>query len=157
MASFSHNSSESRTSTVTRHRLVPTGAVWLLICSFICSLSWGLIAWPVSADDRRDNPAAAAGGARASQAKANKSNARQTSGFVAQPSFSAAEAASRVRRLHGGRVLSVSPSRRGDSLGYRVRVLVDGGRVKTVYVESGPSNPPAAVDSRPRVRNIGDR
>ena len=77
------------------------------------------------------------------------------SSFVAQPSVSAAQAAAHVRRLHGGRVLSVSPSRRGDSLGYRVRVLVDGGRVKTVYVDSGRAN--GAAPANPAVRTIGDR
>ena len=78
-----------------------------------------------------------------------------SSSFVAQPSVSAAQAAAQVRRQHGGRVLSVSPARRGDSLGYRVRVLVDGGRVKTVYVNSSRVGRPAAQDSPVRV--IGDR
>lgn len=77
------------------------------------------------------------------------------SSFVAQPSVSAAQAAAQVRRAHGGRVLSVSPSRRGDSLGYRVRVLIDGGRVKTVYVASGQAN--SSAPSNPAVRTIGDR
>jgi len=61
----------------------------------------------------------------------------QSNSFVAQPSLTAAEAAAKVRREHGGRVLSVNPARRGDALGYRVRVLIDGGRVKTLYVGSG--------------------
>lgn len=78
-----------------------------------------------------------------------------TNSFMAQPSVSAAQAAIYARRLHGGRVLSVSPSRRGDALGYRVRVLVPGGRVKTVYVDSGQAN--QAAPSNPAVRNIGDQ
>ncbi len=78
-----------------------------------------------------------------------------SSSFVVQPSVSAAQAAAQVRRAHGGRVLSVSPTRRGDALGYRVRVLVDGGRVKTVYVASGRVN--SSAPSNPAVRTIGDR
>jgi hypothetical protein len=46
------------------------------------------------------------------------------------------EAAERVRALYGGRVISVSPSNRGGVQGYTVRILVDGGRVKTVFVDS---------------------
>jgi hypothetical protein len=46
------------------------------------------------------------------------------------------EAAERVRALYGGRVISVSPANRGGVQGYIVRVLVDGGRVKTVFVDS---------------------
>jgi len=82
-----------------------------------------------------------------------------SSSFVAQPQssarVSAAQAAAQVRRAHGGRVLSVSPARRGDALGYRVRVLVDGGRVKTVYVASGRVNHSAPPN--PAVRTISDR
>ena len=78
------------------------------------------------------------------------------SSFVAQPSVSAAQAAARARKLLGGRVLSVNPSRRGDSLGYRVRVLVDGGRVKTLYVRSGQTSAPPAAPPEPPLRTIGD-
>ena len=46
------------------------------------------------------------------------------------------EAAERVRALYGGRVISVSPANRGGVQGYTVRVLVEGGRVKTVFVDS---------------------
>lgn len=81
-------------------------------------------------------------------------NDATSSSFVAQPSVSAAQAAARVRRLHGGRVLSVSPTRRGDALGYRVRVLVEGGRVKTVYVDSGRAT--GSAPSNPAMRAIGD-
>lgn len=120
--------------------------------AFFCgSLSVVLLLTPLTAsadDDWIDNPQpqsvlpSGAGGA-------------ETSSFVSQPSVSAAQAASRVRQLHGGRVLSVSPARRGDSLGYRVRVLVDGGRVKTVYVRSGQASAPSGSD-RSEFRTIGD-
>jgi len=87
---------------------------------------------------------------------------------IRQPTISAAQAAARVRQLHGGRVLSVNSSRRGDSLGYKVRVLVDGGRVKTVYVRSGTvrtesitkprssQRPSSRPGPRSGVRTIGD-
>jgi len=108
-----------------------------------CGLLLALLAFPAAADpdDWLDNPPA--GGS---------ANSRS---FVAQPSVSAAQAAAHVRRTHGGRVLSVSPARRGNALGYRVRVLIDGGRVKTVYVDSGQSNLPAP-SQRSSVRAIGD-
>lgn len=102
-------------------------------------------------DDWIDNPQKPRN-PRNSQSQAIDSS---SSSFAAQPNVSAAQAAARVRRLHGGRVLSVSPSRRGDALGYRVRVLVAGGRVKTVYVDSGNAND--AAPSNPAVRTIGDR
>jgi len=54
--------------------------------------------------------------------------------LLAQPNLSASQAAAIVRGEHGGRVLSVVPSFRGDERGYRVRVLVGGDRVKTVFV-----------------------
>jgi len=103
----------------------------------------------VSADDWIDNPQPVE--------SAELSASSTTSSFAAQPSVSAAEAAASVRQQHGGRVLSVSPSRRGDSLGYRVRVLVEGGRVKTVYVRSGQvGSAPSRSPSRSSVRPIGD-
>lgn|GEM_PF-4840123 len=71
---------------------------------------------------------------------------------VTQPTLSAAEAAARVRQLHGGRVLSVNASRLGDTLGYKVRVLVNGGRVKTVYVKSGSVSSEEATQSRSSLR-----
>ena len=48
--------------------------------------------------------------------------------------ISADEATSIVRRKYGGRVISVSPVNGGKG-GYKVRVLLDGGRVKTVHVD----------------------
>ncbi len=50
--------------------------------------------------------------------------------------ISADEAASIVRGSYGGRVVSVKASGNG---GWKVRVLLDGGRVKTVNVDSSGS------------------
>ena len=41
-----------------------------------------------------------------------------------------------VRRETGGRVLSASPAERGGQRGCEVRVLVDGKRVKSLFVDS---------------------
>jgi len=46
--------------------------------------------------------------------------------------MSAEQAASIVQRAYGGRIVSVKPS----GGGYNVRVLLDGGRVKTVQVDA---------------------
>ena len=54
--------------------------------------------------------------------------------LFAQPTVSASQAAAIVRNQHGGRVLSVVPSFRGKVRGYRVRVLIGGERVKTVFI-----------------------
>lgn len=56
----------------------------------------------------------------------NDSQSGQSSGMSAE------QAASIVVRAYGGRVVSVKPA--GD--GYNVRVLLDGGRVKTVQVSA---------------------
>jgi hypothetical protein len=50
----------------------------------------------------------------------------QTSGMSAE------QAASIVQRAYGGRVVSVKPA----GGGYNVRVVLDGGRVKTVQVDA---------------------
>lgn len=47
-----------------------------------------------------------------------------------QPRMSAQEAASRARAQHGGKVLKVSR----DKDGYRVKLLLDSGRVVTVNI-----------------------
>jgi hypothetical protein len=47
-------------------------------------------------------------------------------------SMSAEQAAAIVQRAYGGRVVSVKPTGGG---GYSVRVVLDGGRVKTVQVD----------------------
>jgi hypothetical protein len=82
---------------------------------------------------------------------AAKSDLVPRNSLVSQPSLSAAQAAASVRSEQGGgRVLSVSPASRGGLSGYRVRILVDGGRVKTIFVgEQRPANNP--------IRTIGDR
>lgn len=46
------------------------------------------------------------------------------------------QAADKVRRQTGGRVLSATPVEKGGRRGYNVRVLVDGKRVKQYYVDS---------------------
>ena len=46
------------------------------------------------------------------------------------------QAADKVRRKTGGRVLSATPVEKGGRRGYNVRVLVDGKRVKQYYVDS---------------------
>ena len=49
------------------------------------------------------------------------------------------EATNIVRRAYGGRVLSATPATQNGKRGYKVRVLLDGGRVKTVFVDSNGS------------------
>ncbi len=46
------------------------------------------------------------------------------------------QAADKVRRKTGGRVLSATPVEKSGRRGYNVRVLVDGKRVKQYYVDS---------------------
>lgn len=53
----------------------------------------------------------------------------------AQPAMTPESAATSARRETGGRVLSVTPLAGGQQ-GYRVRLLLDGGRVTTVLVGS---------------------
>ena len=50
--------------------------------------------------------------------------------------ISAEQAASVVRRAYDGRVVSVKPEGKNSQRVYKVRVLLDGGRVKTVQVDS---------------------
>lgn len=70
--------------------------------------------------------------------------------LVAQSNLSASQAAAIVRGEHGGRVLSVVPSFRGDERGYRVRVLVGGDRVKTVFVGDTRTRNPSPRNSASR-------
>jgi len=56
--------------------------------------------------------------------------------LVKPPGISLEQATNIVRRQTGGRVLSAAPAGRGGQRGYEVRVLVDGKRVKTVFVDS---------------------
>jgi len=53
-----------------------------------------------------------------------------------QPAVSREQAAGMVQRRTGGRVLSTTPVQRGGAVGYDVRVLVDGKRVKNVFVDA---------------------
>jgi uncharacterized membrane protein YkoI len=71
-------------------------------------------------------PAAAGGHGRGNDDNRGNDGGSQTSGMSAE------QAASIVRGAYGGRVVSVKPS----GGGYNVRVLLDGGRVKTVQVDA---------------------
>jgi hypothetical protein len=55
--------------------------------------------------------------------------------LVRPPGITREQAANMVRRETGGRVLSASPAERGGQRGYEVRVLIDGKRVKNVFVD----------------------
>lgn len=59
--------------------------------------------------------------------------------LAAKSTISLEEATEIVRRAYGGRVLSASPVSKNGKHGYQVRVLLDGGRVKTVFVDSNGS------------------
>jgi uncharacterized membrane protein YkoI len=59
--------------------------------------------------------------------------------LAAKSAISLEEATEIVRRAYGGRVLSASPTSKNGKKGYQVRVLLDGGRVKTVFVDSSGS------------------
>ncbi|MDX1432389.1 MAG: hypothetical protein R3286_08045 [Gammaproteobacteria bacterium] len=50
--------------------------------------------------------------------------------------MSAAEAAALVGARTGGRVLDVRAEQRGDGVVYRVKVLLDGGRVRILHVDA---------------------
>jgi hypothetical protein len=55
--------------------------------------------------------------------------------IAAPPGVSMEQAASVVQRQTGGRVLSATPAERAGAQGYEVRVLVDGKRVKKLFVD----------------------
>lgn len=55
---------------------------------------------------------------------------------ISSGGVSAEQAAAIVRRAYDGRVVSVRPEGSGDQTVYKVRVLLDGGRVKTVQVDA---------------------
>jgi uncharacterized membrane protein YkoI len=61
--------------------------------------------------------------------------------FAPPPGISMEQAADMVRRDTGGRVLSATPTERGDRRGYEIRVLLDGKRVKKVFVDSQTKPP----------------
>jgi hypothetical protein len=64
-------------------------------------------------------------------ARDKDNDGRHGNGVATQSRLSAEQASSIVRRAYGGRVVSVKSA--GD--GYSVRVLLDGGRIKNVYVD----------------------
>lgn len=53
-----------------------------------------------------------------------------------QPGISLEKALDIVRRKYGGRVLSATPVNSGDKKGFNVRMLLDGKKVKKVFVDS---------------------
>jgi len=61
---------------------------------------------------------------------------KQPQQLVSPPSITLEQAADKVRRETGGRVLSAAPSTKGGKRGYDVRVLLDGKRVKKVFVDA---------------------
>lgn len=56
--------------------------------------------------------------------------------FSAPAGITLEQAADKVRRETGGRVLSATPSEQGGRRGYDIRVLLDGKRVKKVFVDA---------------------
>ncbi len=52
-----------------------------------------------------------------------------------QPGISIEKATSIVRGMFGGRVLSAIPVQRGEKRGYEVRMLLDGKKVKKVFID----------------------
>ena len=65
-----------------------------------------------------------------------RDEAKQPQQLVAPPAITLEQAADKVRRETGGRVLSAAPSKRAGQRGYDVRVLLDGKRVKKVFVDA---------------------
>lgn len=61
---------------------------------------------------------------------------RNVSPLVERAGMSLEEAADRVQSAYGGQVVAASPARNGGREGYRVRVLLDDGRVITVFVDA---------------------
>lgn len=61
------------------------------------------------------------------------------------PVLSINDAASRAQDRFGGQVISITPARLDGERGYRVKVLLESGRVKTLFVEERTG---AVVDRR---------
>ncbi len=55
---------------------------------------------------------------------------------VSDAGISVERATQIVRSAYGGRVVSAVPARRGNETGYRVRVVLDDGHVRNVFVNS---------------------
>jgi hypothetical protein len=80
--------------------------------------------------------ALAAGSAWSAPGNSRWEGDEQPSYYAKPPGVSLEQAADRVRRETGGRVLSATPATRGGERGYSIRVLLDGKRVKQVFVDS---------------------
>ena len=52
------------------------------------------------------------------------------------PVMSINDAASRAQDRFGGQVISISPAEQDGRRGYRVKILLESGRVKTLFVEA---------------------
>lgn len=65
----------------------------------------------------------------------NGQNPVEPQSLVRPPGITMEQAARMVQNHTGGRVLSATPVDRGGQRGYEVRVLVDGKRVKNVFVD----------------------
>lgn len=63
------------------------------------------------------------------------------------PVLSINDAASRAQNRFGGQVISISPAEQDGRRGYRVKILLDSGRVKTLFVESRTGD---VIDRRTR-------
>lgn len=63
------------------------------------------------------------------------------------PVLSINDAASRARNTFGGQVISITPAEQDGRRGYRVKVLLDSGRVKTLFVEARSGS---VIDRRDR-------
>jgi uncharacterized membrane protein YkoI len=63
------------------------------------------------------------------------------------PVLSINDAASRAQNRFGGQVISISPAEQDGRRGYRVKILLESGRVKTLFVESRTGN---VIDRRAR-------
>ena len=61
---------------------------------------------------------------------------KQPQHLVSPPAITLEQAADKVRRETGGRVLSAAPTKKAGKRGYEVRVLLDGKRVKKVFVDA---------------------
>lgn len=56
------------------------------------------------------------------------------------PSMSINDAASIAQDRFGGQVISISPAEQNGRRGYRVKILLESGRVKTLFVEARTGN-----------------
>ena len=64
------------------------------------------------------------------------------------PVMSINDAASRAQDRFGGQVISISPAEQDGRRGYRVKILLESGRVKTLFVEARTGD---VIDRRGRV------